>query len=207
MAFTVLKSINTDLTTAIELTMGDYVDSVASLTTPATLNIMTATPGFAPQPAGFNRLLKEMQIMGSPTAILVGGDKLMDYHNMRSFANPNTAAYNNNYDPVKYFIDHGIDTALGAGEAISWAPGAVQLVTNNINRNKELFTDNPLVSRDVVNIFGHDFDLDVKTDCDNYVLTLNLRYTEFYIPDAYYTACNVWNEKQKYLLGCGAITC
>lgn len=212
----ILNSVELALVTDVQAAMGDYIDGVASLVTPRTLNLFNSSAtNFTVQPIGWQPLLNEyaqMQVLGG--VIGVGGNAIHAY-NTASGLIQDAIATNG------FSLPGGIDTwydpnvqALAdetfVNPFLTWAPGALWIMRylDNVRVNEYHIKD-ANVERTVLNIFGHLFDFSIHYDgtCDTARWVLNYQYDLFNLPQSVFGTCLDTNQKQAYDIGCDVFSC
>lgn len=210
----ILASVEADLVTTVQASMGDYINGTSSLTSPRTLNLFAATATrFEAQPVGWTPLMLEyaqMQTQGG--VIAVGGNAIFNYVTALQLAPSLAGEYRlpsgitTWYDPnVQGLADQTFTNPL-----LTWAPGALWIMRylDNVGNDVNHINDGN-VDRTVVDIFGHLFDLSIKraADCDKLIWVLNYQYDLWNLPQTVFGTCLDTNQKQAYDIGCDVLDC
>jgi hypothetical protein len=213
----ILAYVNNEAVTSIEALMGNYTNGNSSLTNPATLNLFTTANGnFQLQPQGWMPLLLQYQKMQSQGGVIaLGGDLAFQYNAMPNLSRGITGEYLLPND-ISLWYDTNVQALSdndNANPLLTWAPGAISLMRymDNWNSAENHISQPGTVSRAIVPLFGHDFDLTIVADgsCDIIRWVLNYEWDLFALPAAAWGSCaeGTTNMRQAYAIGCGPYEC
>lgn len=229
LARSINKAIEIDAVTQIATYLSNYADGTDSTDVAGgntrTLNILNSAGHVnASEWSKLRAEYRKQFSMDDP--ILVGGDILAQYDDVRLAGLGANAVGNTNPDQlvndnrfISYELDSAMDTALGSpakaagtSYAISWMPGAIQMLEYLENQGrKEWFYEQS--SRTTITIDGVVYDWYLKfEECGSagephWKFKLEKRYDFFHIPASVYSSCFPSNGNLLWLLGCGDATC
>lgn len=212
----ILSAVNIAALNAIAALPGNYSTAVDSLTTPWNLNLFTTAGGnFQLQPQGWMPLLLEFQKMQTQGGVIaVGGDLAAQYNMMPGLSRGINGEYLLPND-IALWYDHNVNTEVADGVTlinplIAWEPGSIMLLRymDNFNVSENHITD-ANVSKGIVNLYGHDFDLSISRDgkCNILRWTLNYVWDLFHLPASAWNSCREQNGKLMFNIGCEPYDC
>lgn len=213
----ILTAVNLAALEAIALLPGKYASGTESLTTPHDLNLFTtsALGGFQMQPAGWMPMQLEYQKMTTTGGVIaIGGDLAAQYQMAPNVTRGIQGEYKLPGD-IDLFYDHNVNTAIADGVTfinplITFAPGSILLMRymDNFNVQENHIVD-ANVSKGIVSLYGHDFDLSISRDgkCNILRWTLNYVWDLFHLPASAWNSCMVQNQKLMWNIGCEPYDC
>lgn len=210
----ILTSVEADLVTTVQASMGDYINGTASLTSPRTLNLFASTATrFEAQPVGWTPLMLEYAQMQTQGGVIgVGGNAVFNYLTALQLA-PSLAGEYRLPQGINLWHDpsvQGLADETFTNPLLTWAPGALWIMRYLDNANPAVnHVNDGSVDRSILNIFGHLFDFSVKRDaaCDKLIWVLNYQYDLWNMPQSVFGSCLDTNQKQAYDIGCDVYEC
>jgi len=210
-----LRKVNVDLLTKVNALMGNYADGTSSLSATKNINIINANGTVT---VGMGTIDNEFAKIGVTGDIIkVGGRALNSYKNYASLNIPQ--AYTG-LDPLKagmgdFYYDSKLDTVITLPSAtckmLAWEAGVIQMVEGyNNDGSRKLFHETDVW--DTMEVNGIKFDYYMHFNpCSGggtWTITLKKNYGLMFVPTSAFT-CEVEgaNNKLKFTLGCGEMTC